>query len=90
MIPNSGHIGMIIVLLTIPVVVLLIAIYNVKQYKKKQLADYRHISEMAIKSIDVFSQESKKLNKLTDCLIQEMVEFKQSDIYKEYKNGNGK
>ena len=73
---------MIIVLLTIPVVVLLIAIYNVKQYKKKQLADYRHISEMAIKKHWRFLARIQKLNKLTDCLIQEMVEFKQSDIYK--------
>lgn len=84
--PNSTHVGMIIFFVTLLVVVLIIAIYKVEKYKKGQIADYKKLSEACIKSIDIFTVESKKLHDITECLMKEMVDFKKSDIYKNYKN----
>lgn len=84
--PSSPHVGMIIIVVTLLVIVPIVLIYKVKKYKQGQIADYRKLSEACIKSIDIFAIESKKLHDMTECLMKEMVDFKKSDIYKNYKN----
>lgn len=85
--PNSTHVGMIVVIVTALIVLLLIICYKIKKYKDKQVNDYKKIVKISIQSIDIFSKESAKLRKITECLVQEMQDFKNSEAYKSYKNG---
>jgi hypothetical protein len=85
--PNSTHVGMIVVIVTALIVLLLIICYKIKKYKDKQVNDYKKIVKISIQSIDMFSKESAKLHKITECLVKEMQDFKNSEAYKSYKNG---
>ena len=85
--PNSNHVGMIVIIVTALIVLLLIICYKIKKYKDKQVNDYKKIVKISIQSIDIFSKESAKLRKITECLVQEMQDFKNSEAYKSYKNG---
>lgn len=85
--PNSTHVGMIVVIVTALIVLLLIICYKIKKYKDKQVNDYKKIVKISIQSIDIFSKESAKLRKITECLVKEMQDFKNSEAYKSYKNG---
>lgn len=85
--PNSTHVGLIIIAISILIIILLVLIYKVQQHKAEQIRNYNKIVKTCIKSIDIFAEESKKLNKITNCLVQEMQEFKNSEVYKNYKNG---
>ena len=87
MAPNSTHVGLIVVIVTALIALLLFLIHSVHKYKKGQIADYKKLSEACIKSIDIFTKESKKLHNITECLVKEMVDFKNSEVYKNYKNG---
>lgn len=87
---SGNHTGMIIIIVTTLVVVLLILISKVKKYKSEQIKDYQNLSRSCIKSIDIFAKESKRLSDITDCLVKEMQAFKNSEVYKSYKNGNRK
>ena len=85
--PNSTHVGMIVIIVTALIVLLLIICYKIKKYKDKQVNDYNKIVKTCIQSIDIFSKETAKLRKITECLVQEMQDFKNSEAYKSYKNG---
>jgi len=88
--PNSTHVGLIIFIVTLLIVLLLILCYKIKKYKNKQIKTHIELISVCMKSIDLFSKESAKLHKITDCLIKEMQEVKNSEVYKSYKNGNSK
>lgn len=49
---------------------------------------YGNVIKSCLKSIDVFTEEGKKLNRITECLVNEMQQFKNSEVYKDYKNKN--
>lgn len=85
--PNSTHVGMIVIVVTALIVLLLIICYKIKKYKEQQVNDYKKIVKISIQSIDIFSKESAKLRKITECLVKEMQDFKNSEAYKSYKNG---
>ena len=85
--PNSTYVGMIVVIVTALIVLLLIICYKIKKYKEQQVNDYKKIVKISIQSIDIFSKESAKLRKITECLVKEMQDFKNSEAYKSYKNG---
>lgn len=85
--PNSTHVGLIIIAISILIIILLVLIYKVQQHKAEQIKNYNKIVKTCIQSIDIFSKESAKLRKITECLVQEMQDFKNSEAYKSYKNG---
>jgi uncharacterized membrane protein YgaE (UPF0421/DUF939 family) len=84
---NDLMIGCIVSGLVALVVILFVLLYQIKKYKDKQVNDYKKIVKISIQSIDIFSKESAKLRKITECLVQEMQDFKNSEAYKSYKNG---
>lgn len=86
--PNSTHVGLIIIAISVLIIILLILIYKVQQHKAEQIKNYNSIIKTCIRSIDLFTEESKKLHNITTCLVNEMKEFKDSEVYKNYKNGS--
>ncbi len=84
--PTSTHVGMIIALITFFIVFLLVLCYQIKKHKDEQIKNYNAIIKTCIKSIDIFSKESAKLHEITECLVKEMQQFKNSKIYKDYIN----
>lgn len=85
--PNSDHVGLIIVIVTLLIVALFILIRKIEKYKADKIENYHNVITSCMKSLDLFTAESEKLNKMTDCLLKEMIEFKKSKIYKDYMNG---
>ena len=84
----ENSIGLIITIIACLIIVLLELIYKVQKYKVEQIKNYNSVIKTCIKSIDLFTAESIKLHNITTCLVNEMKEFKNSEVYKNYKNGS--
>lgn len=84
---NDLMIGCIVSGLVALVVILFVLLYQIKKYKIEQIKNYNKIVKTCIQGIDIFSKESAKLHKITECLVKEMQDFKNSEAYKSYKNG---
>ncbi len=85
---NDTFIAILVCSLVAVVVALLYICYRIKKYKDKQIKMYGNVIKSCTKSIDIFIEEGKKLNRITECLVNEMQQFKNSEVYKDYKNKN--
>lgn len=80
----ENSIGVIISIVSVLIIVLLILIYKAQQYKAQQIKNYNSVIKTCIKSIDLFTKESVNLQNITKCLVNEMQDFKNSSVYKDY------
>ena len=94
--PNSEWVGMIIVIVTGLIVVLLVLIYWVNRERNRNrnrykdvIKNYENVINSSLNAIDLFTKESDRLNKITECILAEIKKFKNSKYYKDY-NSNGK